>query len=111
MYVVSVLKDKTNSTLQFVLRRNDKMKRTKHYKKGGITTLDPCLVHARVSGGLPVQAQVNAASMPVSTVCGLGSDNSLGPTTEKKTRQNSIKKTHTIIAQSMLVFVWMHACS
>lgn len=49
------------------------------------------MVHARVSGGLPVQAQVNAASMPVSTVCGLGSDNSLGPTTER-TRQSSVFK-------------------
>lgn len=56
------------------------------------------MVHARVSGGLPVQAQVNAASMPVSTVCGLGSDKSLGPTTENKDRELHLKKnphTHT----------------
>lgn len=61
-------------------------------QEGGLTTLDPCLVHARVSGGLPVQAQVKAASMPMSTVCGLGSDSSLGPTTDR-TRQSSVKKT------------------
>lgn len=45
-----------------------------------LTTLEPCFVQARVSGGFPVHAQVNAASIPVSTVIGLGSDRSLGPT-------------------------------
>lgn len=45
-----------------------------------LTTLEPCLVQARVRGGFPVHAQVNAASMPVSTVMGFGSDSSLGPT-------------------------------
>lgn len=46
----------------------------------GLTTLEPCLVQARVSGGFPVQEQVKAASVPMSTTMGLGSDSSLGPT-------------------------------
>lgn len=46
----------------------------------GLTTLEPCLVQARVSGGFPVQEQVKAASIPMSTTMGLGSDSSLGPT-------------------------------
>lgn len=45
-----------------------------------LTTLEPCLVQARVRGGFPVHAQVKAASIPISTVIGLGSDSSLGPT-------------------------------
>lgn len=45
-----------------------------------LTTLEPCFVQARVRGGFPVHAQVKAASIPVSTVIGLGSDRSLGPT-------------------------------
>lgn len=48
-----------------------------------LTTLEPCLVQARVRGGLPVHAHVKAASIPVSTVMGLGSDNNLGPTRDK----------------------------
>lgn len=47
------------------------------------TTLEPCLVQARVKGGLPVHAHVKAASIPVSTVIGLGSDNNLGPTMDE----------------------------
>lgn len=45
-----------------------------------LTTLEPCFVHARVRGGFPVHAHVKAASMPVSTVMGFGSDSSRGPT-------------------------------
>ncbi len=52
-----------------------------------LTTLEPCLVQASVRGGFPVQAQVNAASIPISTVIGLGSDSSLGPTRVKQHRQ------------------------
>lgn len=52
-----------------------------------LTTLEPCLVQARVKGGFPVHAQVKAASIPISTVIGLGSDSSLGPTTVKQHRQ------------------------
>ena len=50
-----------------------------------LTTLEPCFVHARVRGGFPVHAQVKAASMPISTIIGLGSDSSLGPTMVKQT--------------------------
>lgn len=52
---------------------------------GWLTTLEPCFVQARVRGGFPVQAQVKAASIPMSTVIGLGSDSSLGPTNVKQT--------------------------
>lgn len=94
MYAFSVLKDRVNNrSPNFSDKGRIKLDNT---QEGGIiTTLDPCLVHARVSGGLPVQAQVNAASMPVSTVCGLGSDKSLGPTTENTRRRVAFKKTHT----------------
>lgn len=51
-----------------------------------LTTLDPCFVQARVRGGFPVHAQVKAASIPMSTVIGLGSDSSLGPTRVKQHR-------------------------
>lgn len=50
-----------------------------------LTTLEPCLVQARVRGGFPVHAQVNDASIPISTVIGFGSDSSLGPTRVKTT--------------------------
>lgn len=49
-----------------------------------LTTLEPCLVQARVRGGFPVHAQVKAASIPISTVIGFGSDSSLGPTRVKQ---------------------------
>lgn len=49
-----------------------------------LTTLEPSFVQARVRGGFPVHAQVKAASIPVSTVIGLGSDSSLGPTRVKQ---------------------------
>lgn len=49
-----------------------------------LTTLEPCFVQARVRGGFPVHAHVKAASVPVSTVIGLGSDSSLGPTRVKR---------------------------
>ena len=49
-----------------------------------LTTLEPCFVQARVRGGFPVHAQVKAASIPMSTVIGLGSDSSLGPTRAKQ---------------------------
>lgn len=49
-----------------------------------LTTLEPCFVQARVRGGFPVHAQVKAASIPVSTVIGLGSDSNLGPTRLKQ---------------------------
>lgn len=52
-----------------------------------LTTLEPCFVQARVRGGFPVQAQVKAASIPVSTVIGFGSDSSLGPTSVKQRRK------------------------
>lgn len=52
-----------------------------------LTTLEPCFVQARVRGGFPVHAQVKAASIPISTVIGLGSDSSLGPTRVKQCRQ------------------------
>lgn len=52
-----------------------------------LTTLEPCLVQARVRGGFPVHAQVKAASIPISTVIGLGSDSSLGPTRVKQRRK------------------------
>lgn len=52
-----------------------------------LTTLEPCLVQARVRGGLPVHAHVKAASIPMSTVIGLGSDSSLGPTAVKQYKQ------------------------
>lgn len=54
---------------------------------GCLTTLEPCLVQARVRGGFPVHAQVKAASIPMSTVIGFGSDSSLGPTRVKRHRQ------------------------
>lgn len=57
---------------------------------GCLTTLEPCLVQASVRGGFPVHAQVKAASIPMSTVMGLGSDNSLGPTKVKQRRQTLI---------------------
>lgn len=53
-----------------------------------LTTLEPCLVQARVRGGFPVHAQVNAASIPISTVIGFGSESSLGPTRVKQHRQS-----------------------
>ena len=59
-----------------------------------LTTLEPCLVQARVSGGFPVQPQVKAASIPVSTVMGLGSDRSLGPTVEERRSQTDAPRVH-----------------
>ena len=53
-----------------------------------LTTLEPCLVHARVRGGFPVHAQVKDASIPISTVIGFGSDSSLGPTRIKQQTQS-----------------------
>lgn len=56
-----------------------------------LTTLEPCFVHARVRGGFPVHAHVKAASMPMSTVMGLGSDSSRGPTeTTRAAGQNQL---------------------
>ncbi len=52
-----------------------------------LTTLEPCFVQASVRGGFPVHAQVKAASIPISTVIGFGSDSSLGPTRVKQNRQ------------------------
>lgn len=69
-----------------------------------LTTLEPCFVHASVRGGFPVHAHVKAASMPVSTVMGLGSDSSRGPTgvggerrgtQEVKTYSSGLIFTHT----------------
>lgn len=52
-----------------------------------LTTLEPCFVQASVRGGFPVHAQVKAASIPISTVIGFGSDSSLGPTGVKQHRR------------------------
>lgn len=64
-----------------------------------LTTLEPCLVQARVRGGFPVHAQVKAASIPISTVIGLGSDNSLGPTRVENHRKPVIinRKLETLV--------------
>ncbi len=45
--------------------------------RGHHTTLEPCLVQARVRGGLPVHEHVKAASIPISTVPGFGSVSNL----------------------------------
>lgn len=56
----------------------------KKKRRGHHTTLDPCLVQARVRGGLPVHEQVKAASIPMSTVWGFGSVSNLGPTANER---------------------------
>lgn len=66
-------------------------------KRGQRTTLEPCLVQASVRGGLPVQEQVKAASIPMSTVWGLGSVSSLGPTAKSKNREFTLRS-HFITA-------------
>lgn len=56
----------------------------KKKRRGHHTTLDPCLVQARVRGGLPVHEQVKAVSIPMSTVWGFGSVSNLGPTANER---------------------------